>query len=138
MIIGKSTILKLIARIYDPSEGEILIDGRNIRTLRLEDLRAAISVLFQDYTHFPLSVIITSILSLLLIIEYLCRSKKTLGWAIQKTPMMKIRSLKLPDSAVQTNSSIGLQMDSTHTSIVLFVTITRVYQRVRKCSLEDQ
>ncbi|KZP30394.1 P-loop containing nucleoside triphosphate hydrolase protein [Athelia psychrophila] len=53
---GKSTILKLIARIYDPSEGEILIDGRNIQSLRLEDLRAAISVLFQDYTHFPLSI----------------------------------------------------------------------------------
>ncbi|KAF7986144.1 hypothetical protein HWV62_38510 [Athelia sp. TMB] len=53
---GKSTILKLIARIYDPSNGDIFIDGRNIQTLRLEDLRAAISVLFQDYTHFPLSI----------------------------------------------------------------------------------
>ncbi|KAL4265122.1 Type 1 protein exporter [Pleurotus pulmonarius] len=53
---GKSTILKLIARLYDPCEGEILIDDRDIRTLKLADLRRATSVLFQDYTHFPLSI----------------------------------------------------------------------------------
>lgn len=53
---GKSTILKLITRIYDPTEGEILIDGRDIRLLKLQDLRRVTSVLFQDYTHFPLSV----------------------------------------------------------------------------------
>lgn len=53
---GKSTILKLMVRLYDPTEGEILIDGQDIRTLKLADLRQAISVLFQDYTHFPLSV----------------------------------------------------------------------------------
>ncbi|KAF9014908.1 P-loop containing nucleoside triphosphate hydrolase protein [Cyathus striatus] len=53
---GKSTILKLIARLYDPGEGDILINGKDIRTLRLADLRRATSVLFQDYTHFPLSI----------------------------------------------------------------------------------
>lgn len=53
---GKSTVLKLIARLYDPTEGEIFIDGREIRQVRLADLRQATSVLFQDYTHFPLSV----------------------------------------------------------------------------------
>ncbi|KIY45697.1 P-loop containing nucleoside triphosphate hydrolase protein [Fistulina hepatica ATCC 64428] len=53
---GKSTILKLICRLYDPTEGEIFIDGREIRTLKLDDLRRAMSVLFQDYTHFPLSI----------------------------------------------------------------------------------
>lgn len=53
---GKSTILKLLTRIYDPSDGVILVDGKDIKSLRLEDLRRAISVLFQDYTHFPLSV----------------------------------------------------------------------------------
>ena len=53
---GKSTILKLTTRLYDPDEGEILFGGHNIRTLKLDDLRRAISVLFQDYTLFPLSV----------------------------------------------------------------------------------
>ena len=53
---GKSTILKLIARLYDPLEGEIRINGQDIRTLRLVDLRNATSVLFQDYTIFPLNV----------------------------------------------------------------------------------
>jgi ABC-type bacteriocin/lantibiotic exporter with double-glycine peptidase domain len=48
--------LKLISRIYDPTEGTILIDNRDIKTLKLADLRAAMSILFQDYTHFPLSV----------------------------------------------------------------------------------
>ncbi|KAL9715679.1 hypothetical protein Ac2012v2_000122 [Leucoagaricus gongylophorus] len=53
---GKSTILKLIARLYDPTEGEILVDGREVCQLRLADLRRVTSVLFQDYTHFPLSI----------------------------------------------------------------------------------
>ena len=53
---GKSTILKLVVRLYDPDEGQILLDGHDIRTLRMYDLRQAVSVLFQDYTHFPFSV----------------------------------------------------------------------------------
>lgn len=53
---GKSTILKLIARMYDPLEGTILVDGKDIKTFKLDDLRRATAVLFQDYTHFPLSV----------------------------------------------------------------------------------
>ncbi|KAG2113032.1 P-loop containing nucleoside triphosphate hydrolase protein [Suillus discolor] len=53
---GKSTILNLISRIYDPTVGTILIDGRDIKTLKLADLRAAMSILFQDYSQFPLSV----------------------------------------------------------------------------------
>ncbi|KAG2045630.1 P-loop containing nucleoside triphosphate hydrolase protein [Suillus hirtellus] len=53
---GKSTILKLISRIYDPTGGTILINNRHIKTLKLADLRAAMSMLFQDYSQFPLSV----------------------------------------------------------------------------------
>jgi ABC-type protease/lipase transport system fused ATPase/permease subunit len=53
---GKSTVLKLILRLYDPTEGAILINGQDIKTLKLADLRDCVSVLFQDYTHFPLSV----------------------------------------------------------------------------------
>ena len=53
---GKSTLLKLLNRLYDPTEGCILIDGHDIKSLKLADLRHCMSVLFQDYTHFPLSV----------------------------------------------------------------------------------
>ncbi|KAI1785736.1 HlyB/MsbA family ABC transporter [Ganoderma leucocontextum] len=53
---GKSTILKLTTRLYDPDEGEIFFGGHDIRTLKLDDLRRSISVLFQDYTLFPLSI----------------------------------------------------------------------------------
>ncbi|KAH9054295.1 HlyB/MsbA family ABC transporter [Lactarius vividus] len=53
---GKSTILKLVARIFDPTEGSILIEGHDIKTLKLADLRRAMAILFQDYTHFPLSI----------------------------------------------------------------------------------
>ncbi|KIL71102.1 hypothetical protein M378DRAFT_156053 [Amanita muscaria Koide BX008] len=53
---GKSTILKLISRLYDVSEGQILVDGVDIKALRLEDLRRSMSVLFQDFTIFPLSI----------------------------------------------------------------------------------
>lgn len=68
---GKSTILKLIARLYDPLEGEIRINGQDIRTLRLADLRNATSVLFQDYTVFPLNV---CTFFLLQIIQLFCLS----------------------------------------------------------------
>lgn len=64
---GKSTILKLVARLYEPSEGEILINGQDIKTLKLEDLRRATSVLFQDYTHFPLSVSIMKLMIVFLL-----------------------------------------------------------------------
>ena len=53
---GKSTVLKLLTRLYDPTEGQIFVDGRDIKSLRLEDLRETVAVLFQDYTLFPLSV----------------------------------------------------------------------------------
>ncbi|KAH9034132.1 HlyB/MsbA family ABC transporter [Lactarius hengduanensis] len=53
---GKSTILKLSARIFDPMDGSILINGHDIKTLRLADLRRAMAILFQDYTLFPLSI----------------------------------------------------------------------------------
>ena len=53
---GKSTMLKLLLRLYDPTEGVILINGIDIRVLRISDVRRVVSVLFQDYNIFPLSV----------------------------------------------------------------------------------
>lgn len=53
---GKSSIIKLINRVYDCTGGQILIDGKDIRSYRLADLHQSTSVLFQDYRHFPVSV----------------------------------------------------------------------------------
>lgn len=45
---GKSTIVKLIARFYDPSSGRVTIDGTDLRELGLDDLRKRLAVVMQD------------------------------------------------------------------------------------------
>jgi len=45
---GKSTILKLLVRFYDPDEGRILLDGRDIREIDLDSLRASIALVPQE------------------------------------------------------------------------------------------
>src|SRR5712671_668466 len=52
---GKTTIVKLLTRLYDPDEGEILIGGRNIKEYDLKSLREEIGVIFQDYVAYYLS-----------------------------------------------------------------------------------
>ena len=49
---GKTTITKLIARLYDPTEGQILLDGVDLRDYDLEDWRREIGVIFQDYMRY--------------------------------------------------------------------------------------
>ncbi len=53
---GKSTIIKLLMRFYDPSCGEILLNGRNIKEFNLKKYRALFAGAFQDYQIFSLSV----------------------------------------------------------------------------------
>jgi len=53
---GKSTIASLLLRLHDPSEGGILIDGRDIRSYTLESLRSQISIVMQDSPLFALSI----------------------------------------------------------------------------------
>ena len=45
---GKSTILALLLRLYDPDEGQILIDGQDIRTIPYEQLRSRFGTVFQN------------------------------------------------------------------------------------------
>jgi ATP-binding cassette subfamily B protein len=52
---GKTTLVKLLARLYDPDEGRILLDGRDLRDYSLEDLRANIGVIFQDFVRYHLT-----------------------------------------------------------------------------------
>ncbi|RXW21384.1 hypothetical protein EST38_g4493 [Candolleomyces aberdarensis] len=53
---GKSTILTLITRLYDITEGQILLNGVDLHTLKLDDVRKTIAVLFQEYTMYPLTL----------------------------------------------------------------------------------
>jgi ATP-binding cassette subfamily B protein len=49
---GKTTIVKLLARLYDPTEGRVLLDGRDLRDYDLEELRRRVGVIFQDFVRF--------------------------------------------------------------------------------------
>ena len=51
---GKTTIAKLMARLYDPTEGRILLDGVDLREYNVDDLRRAIGVIFQDYLRYDM------------------------------------------------------------------------------------
>ena len=53
---GKTTITKLMMRLYDVTEGEILINGVNIKEYRLDMLREKIGAVFQDYKVFAATV----------------------------------------------------------------------------------
>ncbi len=53
---GKSLLTALLSRIYDVSEGQILLDGRDIRALSLPALRRTVSTAFEDPTVFSMSV----------------------------------------------------------------------------------
>ena len=46
---GKTTFIKLLCRLYDPTEGEILLNGIDIRKYRYDDYLALFSVVFQDF-----------------------------------------------------------------------------------------
>ena len=52
---GKSTIVKLLGRLYDPDEGVILIDGRDVREYDPIVLRREFGVMFQDYAAYQVS-----------------------------------------------------------------------------------
>ncbi|MEC8688190.1 MAG: ABC transporter ATP-binding protein [Cyanobacteriota bacterium] len=45
---GKSTIIRLLCRLYEPQQGRILLDGRDIRTIPMADLRRTLGVVLQD------------------------------------------------------------------------------------------
>jgi ATP-binding cassette subfamily B multidrug efflux pump len=53
---GKSTIINLLARFYDPNEGRILINGHDIRDIPLASLRGHMSIVLQDSFLFSVSI----------------------------------------------------------------------------------
>ncbi|MBP5471198.1 MAG: ATP-binding cassette domain-containing protein, partial [Lachnospiraceae bacterium] len=54
---GKTTLIKLLLRFYDPTEGVILLNGRDIREYDLHKYRALFATAFQDHRMFSMSVI---------------------------------------------------------------------------------
>jgi len=52
---GKTTVVKLITRLYDPSEGQVLLDGVDLREYDLADLHAEIGVIFQDFMRYEMT-----------------------------------------------------------------------------------
>jgi ATP-binding cassette subfamily B protein/subfamily B ATP-binding cassette protein MsbA len=53
---GKSTLVSLIPRLFDPWEGRVTLDGRDVREIRLESLRSQISLVLQEPFLLPLSI----------------------------------------------------------------------------------
>ncbi|WP_127751883.1 ABC transporter ATP-binding protein [Devosia sp. 1566] len=52
---GKTTIVKLMTRLYDPDEGRITVDGVDLRDMLIEDIHAHIGVIFQDFIRYSLT-----------------------------------------------------------------------------------
>jgi len=52
---GKTTIVKLITRLYDPTGGRILLDGVDLRDYSIEDLNREIGVIFQDFMRYEMT-----------------------------------------------------------------------------------
>jgi ATP-binding cassette subfamily B protein len=52
---GKTTIVKLLTRLYDPEEGQVLLDGVDLRDYNLEDLYREIGVIFQDFMRYEMT-----------------------------------------------------------------------------------
>jgi ATP-binding cassette subfamily B protein len=52
---GKTTIVKLITRLYDPTEGQILLDGVDLREYDVDDLHAEMGVIFQDFMRYEMT-----------------------------------------------------------------------------------
>jgi ATP-binding cassette, subfamily B, bacterial len=52
---GKTTIVKLLARLYDPTGGRILLDGVDLREFDIEDLHRQIGVIFQDFMRYEMT-----------------------------------------------------------------------------------
>jgi ATP-binding cassette subfamily B protein len=53
---GKTTFIKLLANLYQPTEGHVLLDGRDLRSWDQEELRRRIGVIFQDFNEYQLAL----------------------------------------------------------------------------------
>jgi ATP-binding cassette subfamily B protein len=52
---GKTTLVKLVTRLYDPVEGRILLDGRDLKDYDIDELRKEFGIVFQDFVRYDLT-----------------------------------------------------------------------------------
>lgn len=53
---GKTTLVKLLCRLYDPQQGSIHYDDVDVRLINLDDLRSSIGIIFQDFMRYDLTI----------------------------------------------------------------------------------
>lgn len=53
---GKTTFIKLLTRLYDPTEGQILLDGKDLREYDVKDLYSMFGIIFQDFGKYAVDV----------------------------------------------------------------------------------
>jgi ATP-binding cassette subfamily B protein len=53
---GKTTMIKLLCRVYDPTEGAIYVNGKDLRDIHINDWQSAIGILFQDFPVYNLTI----------------------------------------------------------------------------------
>ncbi|KAK1230565.1 hypothetical protein PQX77_006342 [Marasmius sp. AFHP31] len=53
---GKSTFVNILSRLYDPTSGQVLVDGIDIKDYKMSDIRQAVAILTQDHHLYPLTL----------------------------------------------------------------------------------
>src|SRR5262249_19838754 len=53
---GKTTLVSLVPRLFDPWEGRVLLDGQDVRDLRVQSLRDQVGLVLQEPFLFPVSI----------------------------------------------------------------------------------
>ncbi len=53
---GKTTFIKLLTRLYEPTEGRVLLDGRDLRSWDADNLRRRLGVIFQDFNQYQFAL----------------------------------------------------------------------------------
>jgi ATP-binding cassette subfamily B protein len=87
---GKTTIVKLLARLYDPTEGKILLDGIDLRAYSIEDLRNETGVIFQDFVKYQMTAGINVGIGRTEAMDDLSRIKKASEMSLANTVIDKL------------------------------------------------
>ncbi|WP_427160271.1 ABC transporter ATP-binding protein [Aliinostoc sp. HNIBRCY26] len=83
---GKTTIIKLLTRLYDPTQGRILVDGVDLKHLNLQEWRQQIAGVFQDFGRYALTLGENIALSNLQALE----NRDLLRFAIEKADIIQL------------------------------------------------